>query len=167
MNHHPEYLIGGHFPPEELASARVTFHSGNRHPSTTIMNPGSPSRHSFDAEEEDSPLQQSAFTSHPPTADSYPEDITSKAEEEVAGQAAEGAADEEENDGGAEEDVEQDGGIRAEEGKIPVNLHGYWVKCHVKDAHVQALEEEGTVAPRAESQWQTDHKALVPVPNPT
>jgi hypothetical protein len=118
------------------------------------MNPRSPSRHSSNAEEDDSPLQQSAFTSHPPTADSYPEEITSEAEEEVAGQAAEGAVDEEENDGGAkEEDIEQEGGIRAEEEHIPVNLHGYWVKCHVKDAHVQALEDEGTVAPRAESQW--------------
>jgi hypothetical protein len=48
-----------------------------------------------------------------------------------------------------------------------MNLHGYWVKCHVKDAHVQALEDEGTVAPRAESHWQTDHKALVPAPNST
>jgi hypothetical protein len=100
--------------------------------------------------------------------DSYPEDVTSEAKEEVAGQAAEGAANEEENDGGAEEeDVEQDGGIRAEEEQIPMNLHGYWVKCHVKDAHVQALEDEGTVAPQAESQWRTDHKALVPTPNST
>jgi hypothetical protein len=100
--------------------------------------------------------------------DSYPEDITSEAEEEVVGQAAEGVADEEENDVGAEEeDVEQDGGIRAEEEQIPVNLHGYWVKCHIKDAHVQALEDEGTVAPWVESQWRTNHKALVPAPNPT
>jgi hypothetical protein len=101
-------------------------------------------------------------------ADSYPEDITSEAEEEVAGQAADGVANEEENNGGAEEEeVEQDGGIRAEEEQIPMNLHGYWVKCHIKDAHVQALEDEGTVAPQAESQWRTNHKALVPVPNPT
>jgi hypothetical protein len=100
--------------------------------------------------------------------DSYPEDITSEAEEEVVGQAAERVADEEENDGGAEEeDVEQDGGIRAEEEQIPVNLHGYWVKCHIKDAHVQDLEDEGTVAPWVESQWRTNHKALVPAPNPT
>jgi hypothetical protein len=84
--------------------------------------------------------------------DFYLEDITSEAEEEVVEQAVEGVADNEENDGGAEEeDVEQDGGIRAEEEQIPVNLHGYWVKCHIKDAHVQALEDEGTVAPRAES----------------
>jgi hypothetical protein len=130
------------------------------------MNPGSPSRHSSDAEEEDSPLQQSAYTSHPPMVDSYLEDITSEAEEKVAGQAAEEPAEEEGNDGGAKEE-EQDGGIRAEEEQIPMNLHGYWVKCHIKDAHVQALEDVGTVAPRAESHWQTDHKALVPAPNST
>jgi hypothetical protein len=46
--------------------------------------------------------------------DSYPEDVTSEAEEEVAGQATEEAAEEEGNDGGAEEE-EQDGGIWAEE----------------------------------------------------
>jgi hypothetical protein len=116
------------------------------------MNPGSPSRHSSNDEEEESPLQQSAFTSHHPTTDSYPEDITFEAEEEVVEQATEGMADEEENDGRAEEeDAEQDGGIGDEEEQIPVNLHGYWVKCHIKDAHVQALEVEGTVAPRAES----------------
>jgi hypothetical protein len=68
------------------------------------MNPRSPSRHPSDAEEEDSPLQQSAFTSDHPMADSYPEDITSEAEEEVVEQAAEGIAHEEENDGGAEEE---------------------------------------------------------------
>jgi hypothetical protein len=168
MNHRLEYLTDGHFPPKELASARVTFHSGiDIHPATT-MNPGSPSRQSSDAEEEDSPLQQSAFTSHHPMADSYPEDVTSKAEEEVAGQAGERIADEDENDGGAEEeDAEQDGGAMAEEEHIPVNLHGYWVKCHVKDTHVQALEDEGTVAPRAESQWRTDHKAPMRAPKPT
>jgi hypothetical protein len=83
-------------------------------------------------------------------ADSYPEDVTSKAKEEVAGQTAEEAAEEEGNDGGAEEE-EQDGRVRAEEEQIPMNLHGYWVKCHVKDAHVQALKDEGTVAPWAES----------------
>jgi hypothetical protein len=37
-------------------------------------------------------------------ADSYPEDITSEAEEEVVEQAVEGIADEEENDGGAKEE---------------------------------------------------------------
>jgi hypothetical protein len=58
--------------------------------------------------------------------DSYPEDVTSEAEDEVVGQAAEGAAEEEENDGGAkEEDIEKDGGIKAEEEQIPMNLHGY------------------------------------------
>jgi hypothetical protein len=83
-------------------------------------------------------------------ADSYPEDVTSKAEEEMAGQATEEAAEEEGNDNGADEE-EKDDGVQAEEEQIPRNLHGYWVKCHVKDAHVQALEDEGTVAPRAES----------------
>jgi hypothetical protein len=130
------------------------------------MNPGSPSCHFSDHEEEGSPLQQSAYTSHPPMADSYPEDVTFEAEEEVAGHAMEEAAEEEGNDGGAEEE-EQDGGIRAEEEQIPMNLHGYWVKCHIKDAHIQALEDEGTVAPRAESNWRTDHKALVPAPDST
>jgi hypothetical protein len=98
-------------------------------------------------------------------ADSYPEDITSKAEEEIAGQTAEEAA-KEEIDGGAEEQ-EQDDEAQAEEEQIPRNLHGYWVKCHVKDAHVQALESESTGAPQAESHWQTDFKALVPAPNST
>jgi hypothetical protein len=79
-------------------------------------------------------------------ADSYPEDVTPEAEEEVLGQAVEEAAEEEGNDGGAKEEG-PDGGIRAEEEQIPLNLHGYWVKCHVKDAHVQALEDEGTVPP--------------------
>jgi hypothetical protein len=113
------------------------------------MNSGSPSRHPSDAEEEDSPLQQSTHTSHPPMADSYPEDIMSEAEEETAGHTAEEVA-EEEIDGGAEEE-EQDDGTQAEEEQILRNLHGYWVKCHVKDAHVQALEDEGTVAPQAQS----------------
>jgi hypothetical protein len=49
------------------------------------MNSGSPSRHPSKAEEEDSPLQQSAQGAHPQMADSYPEDITSEAEEEMAG----------------------------------------------------------------------------------
>jgi hypothetical protein len=57
--------------------------------------------------------------------------------------------------------------IEAEEEQIPAKLHGYWVKCHVKDAHVQALENGGLVAPRAESQWRTNHKALVPALNQT
>jgi hypothetical protein len=96
-------------------------------------------------------------------ADSYPEDITSKAEEEMAGTATEEAADKE-VDGEAEEE-EQDDGAEAEEEQIPQNLHGYWAKCHVKDAHVQALENEGTVAPQAESHWRTDFKSLVPAHN--
>jgi hypothetical protein len=109
------------------------------------MNSRSPSRHPSEAEEEDSPLQQSAQGAHPQKADSYPEDITSEAEEEMAGLTAEKAA-EKEIDGRAEEE-EQDDGAEAEEEQIPQNLHGYWVKCHVKDAHIQALENEGTVAP--------------------
>jgi hypothetical protein len=129
------------------------------------MNSGSPSHHPSYAKEEYSPLQQSAHTSHPPMADSYPDDITSKAEEETAGQTTEEAA-EEEIDGGAEEE-EQDDEVQAEEEQIPKNIHGYWVKCHVKDIHVQALENEGTVAPQVESHWRTEHKALVPVPNST
>jgi hypothetical protein len=97
--------------------------------------------------------------------DSYPEDITSEAEEEMAGLTAEEAA-EKEIDGRAEEE-EQDDGAEAEEEQIPQNLHGYWVKCHVRDAHVQALENEGTVAPQVESHWRTDFKALVLAPNST
>jgi hypothetical protein len=132
------------------------------------MNPGSPSRHSSEAKEEDSPLQQSVFTSNQPMTDAYPEDITSEAEEETDDQAAKGISNEEENVGGAEEEgTEQGEGIAAEEEQILANLHGYWVKCHVKDVHVRALENEGLVAPQAESQWQTDHKSLVPAPNPT
>jgi hypothetical protein len=58
------------------------------------MNSGSPSPyHSSDTEEEDSPLQQSAFTSNQPTADSYPEDIASEAEEEAEDQTTEEVAD--------------------------------------------------------------------------
>jgi hypothetical protein len=89
------------------------------------MNSGSPSYHSSKAEEEDSPLQQSAFTSNQPMADSYPEDITSEAEEEADDQAARGIVDKEENDGGAkEEEAEQGDGIEAKEEQIPTNLHG-------------------------------------------
>jgi hypothetical protein len=98
-------------------------------------------------------------------ADSYPEDITSEAEEEMAGTTAEEAADKE-ADGEAEEE-EQEDGAEAEEEQIPQNLHGYWAKCHVKDAHIQVLENEGTVAPQAESHWRTDFKAPVPAPNST
>jgi hypothetical protein len=126
------------------------------------MNPGSPSRRPSEAEEEDSPLQQSTQASHPQMADSYLEDIMSEAEEEMVGQTVEEAA-EKEMDGGAEEE-EQNDRTEAEEEQIPRNLHGYWVKCHVKDIHVQALENEGTVAPQAESHWRTDFKALVPAP---
>jgi hypothetical protein len=44
------------------------------------MDPESPSsRHPTDVEEEDSPLQQSAFSSSQPMVDSYPEDIASEA----------------------------------------------------------------------------------------
>jgi hypothetical protein len=81
------------------------------------MNSGSPSRHPSEAEEEDSPLQQSAQGAHSQTADSYPEEITSEAEEEMAGPTAEEAA-EKEIDGGAEEE-EQDDGAKAEEEQIP------------------------------------------------
>jgi hypothetical protein len=98
-------------------------------------------------------------------ADSYPENIASEAEEEAAGQTAEETA-EEEIDGGAMEE-EQDDEVQAEEEQIPRNLHGYWVKCHVRDAHIQALEDEGTVAPQAESHWRTNHKALVSAPDST
>jgi hypothetical protein len=91
--------------------------------------------------------------------DSYLEDITSEAEEEADDQAARGIEDEDENDGGAEEEENEQGdGIEGEEEQILVNLHGCWVKCHVKDVHIQALENEGLVAPQAESQWRTDHK---------
>jgi hypothetical protein len=55
------------------------------------MNSGSPSRHPSEAEEEDSPLQQSAQGVNPQMADAYPEDITSEAEEEMAGLTAEEA----------------------------------------------------------------------------
>jgi hypothetical protein len=99
-------------------------------------------------------------------ADSYPEDVTSEAEEETVGQAMEEMAEEEGNDGEAEEE-ELDGEVQAKEEQIPRNLHGYWVKCHIRDAHVQALVSEGTVAPQEVSHWRTDFKAPVPAPNPT
>jgi hypothetical protein len=67
----------------------------------------------------------------------------------MAGLTAEEAA-EKGIDGGAEEE-EQDDRAEAEEEYITKNLHWYWVKCHVKDAHVQALENEGTVASQAVS----------------
>jgi hypothetical protein len=78
------------------------------------MNPGSPSRYPSEAEEEDSPLQQSAQDAHPSMADSYPEDITSEAEEEMAGMATEEAADKE-VDGEAEEEEQDDGAGAKEE----------------------------------------------------
>jgi hypothetical protein len=98
------------------------FHSGIQ-TSFAAMNPGSPSRHPSKAEEEDSPLQQSAQGAHPSMVDSYPEDIMSEAEEEMAGMTTEEAADKE-VDGEAEEE-EQDDGAEAEEEQIPQNLHGY------------------------------------------
>jgi hypothetical protein len=66
------------------------------------MNSRYPARHPSEVEEKDSPLQQSAQVSHPPAADSYLEDITSEAEDEMAGLTAE--ATEKETDGGAEEE---------------------------------------------------------------
>jgi septal ring factor EnvC (AmiA/AmiB activator) len=54
--------------------------------------------------------------------DSYLEDITSEAEEEMAGTTAEDAADKE-ADGEAEEE-EQEDRAEAEEEQIPQNLHG-------------------------------------------
>jgi hypothetical protein len=127
--------------------------------SLAAMDPKSPSsRHPTDIEEEDSPLQQSVFPPDQPMANSYLEDIASKAEEYAEDPAAKEMAEEEEHDGGAE---------AKEPEQIPVKLHGYWVKCHVKDAHVLALEREGTVAPKAESQWWTHHKALVPTQSKT
>jgi hypothetical protein len=67
------------------------------------MNSGSPSRHHSEAEEEDSPLQQSAQGTHPSMVDLYLKDITSEAEEEMAGANTEEAADKE-ADGEAEEE---------------------------------------------------------------
>jgi hypothetical protein len=84
------------------------------------MNPGSPSHHYSEAEEEDSPLQQSAQGEHPVMADLDPEDIMSKAEEEMAGANPDDPADKE-ADGEAEEEGAED-----EEEQIPQNLHGYW-----------------------------------------
>jgi hypothetical protein len=81
------------------------------------MNSGSPSHHPSEAEEEDSPLQQSAQGVHPQMADLYPEDITSEAKEETTGLTTEEAA-EKELDGGAEEE-EQDDGAKAKEEQIP------------------------------------------------
>jgi hypothetical protein len=55
-------------------------------------------------------------------ADSYPEDITSEAKEKMAGMTTEEAVDKE-ADGEAEEE-EQDDGAEVEEEQIPQNLHG-------------------------------------------
>jgi hypothetical protein len=96
------------------------IHSGIQ-PSFAAMNPGSPSCHPSEAEEEDFPLQQSAQGAHRSMADAYPEDIMSEADEEMAGMTTEEIA-EKEADGGAEEE-EQDNGAEAEE-QIPQNLHG-------------------------------------------
>jgi hypothetical protein len=81
------------------------------------MNSGSPSCHPSEAEEEDSPLQQSAQGAHPQMVDLYPEDITSEAEEETVGLTTEEIA-EKEIDGRAKEE-EQDDGAEAEEEQIP------------------------------------------------
>jgi hypothetical protein len=125
------------------------------------MNPKSPSPHHSEAEEEDSLLQQSAQGAHPAMADLDPEDIMSKAEEEMAGTNTDDPADKE-AEGEAEEEGAED-----EEEQIPQNLYGYWQKSHVKDSDVQAMEGEGTVAPQAESRWRTNLKAPVPIPNPS
>jgi hypothetical protein len=77
------------------------------------MNPGSPSHHHSEAEEEDSPLQQSAQGAHPVMADLDPEDIMSEAEEEMAGANADDTADKE-AEGKAEEEGDED-----EEEQIP------------------------------------------------
>jgi hypothetical protein len=125
------------------------------------MNPGSPSHHYSEAEEEDSPLQQSTQGEDLVMADLDPEDTMSEAEEEMVGANPDDPADKEAN-GEAEEEGAED-----EEEHIPQNLHGYWQKSHVKDSDVQTMEGEGTVAPQAESLWQTDFKAPVPIPNPS
>jgi hypothetical protein len=44
---------------------------------------------------------------------------------------------------------------------------GSWEKCKVKDQDVLALEKEGIVAPKLESQWWTHYKALALAPNMT
>jgi hypothetical protein len=124
------------------------------------MNSGSPSRHHSDAEEEDSPLQQSTQGEHPVMVNLEPEDFMSEAEEDMAGTNPDDPADKE-ADGKAEEESAED------EEQIPQNLHGYWQKSNVKDPDVQTMEGEGTVAPQAESLWRTDFKAPVPLPNPS
>jgi hypothetical protein len=125
------------------------------------MDAGSPSRHHSEAEEEDSPLQQSTQGTHPAMVDLDPEDIMSEAEEEMVGTNADDPADKE-----AEGEAEVEGAEDKEE-QILQNLHGYWQKSHVKDTDVQTMEGEGTVSPQAESGWRIDFKAPVPIPNPS
>jgi hypothetical protein len=71
------------------------------------MNSGSPSRHHSEAEEEDSPLQQSAQGAHPSMADLDPEDVTSEAKEEMAGANAEETADRGADDEAKEEEEQE------------------------------------------------------------
>jgi hypothetical protein len=89
-------------------------------------------------------------------ADLDPEDIMSKAEEEMAGANS--------DDPKANGEAEEEG---AEDEQIPQNLHGYWQKSCIKDSDVQTMEGKGTVAPQAESLWRTDFKASAPIPNPS
>jgi hypothetical protein len=35
--------------------------------------------------------------------------------------------------------------------QLPIKMQGCWPKCKVRDAHILALEKEGTMAPRVES----------------
>jgi hypothetical protein len=81
------------------------------------MNFRSPSHHHSDAEEEDSPLQQSTQGEHPVMADLEPEDFMSEAEEDMLGTNPDDPADKE-ADGEAEEESAED------EEQIPQNLHG-------------------------------------------
>jgi hypothetical protein len=125
------------------------------------MDPEVSSRHATHIEEEESPLQQSE-RSPPPQgmADQYLGDSFSKAvdvtEEEIADEDV------------VEEDLSNDGGSDAKEPEqIPIKLLGSWAQCKVKDKNILALEKEGTVAARAESQWRTDFKVAVPAPHMT
>jgi hypothetical protein len=91
-----------------------------------------------------------------------PEDVTSEAEEEMAGANMEETMDKGADDEAEEEEQQE---AKAKEEQIPQNLHGYLQKSHVKDAHIQALEDASFVAPQAEFGWRTDFKAPVPAPN--
>jgi hypothetical protein len=91
-----------------------------------------------------------------------PKDVTSDAEKEMAGANVEETTDRGADDEAKEEEEQE---AKAEKEQIPQNLHGYWQKSHVRDAHVQALEDEGFVALQAESRWRTDFKAPMPAPN--